>query len=423
MREATWTLTGRPAVCTAGSALRRLFGLRASIRGAHEAACAQQLEERLAAFEQTRYLAASTKERIRPQVADSLRQVVAYEAWEPLMEDFVAVARVGASYCGLAAALGATLTLFTAHRSVGTWGLAALIAVLVFVLARGAVEFTQWWWPILPRWPMGTWPVLLLFGFGLALRSLWAGDLDWLPRLIRDGLGAGLAGGVVFLALFLVVAWSSWAVCVALARRLKLHRHPEAELIEALRWAFVCVADPKAPWGRLEYQRQVDWGLEWIARRLEQGRPRSHDPETDAWLRTGAREMAADIRRLKQSALLPRAGSRRELAQALGARLVLAAEGRWGHFARSTPPAGPSRLVRLAQPLYTIRPFLAAAVPLLVAGLVGFSPLAEPIKQPIVQLSLGLSAVTVLSWLNPDYGQRIASVNSLLGDFLRPRKG
>ena len=410
----------------AAAMLPRLTRLRA-IRRAYRRACRQRYRLRMAEFDRATYLPAPTKARIRRRVATCVRRVVAHEAREEVWDEFVPLVRVAATYCGLAFAVGVAVLLgvLGAGGVAGAWAITVLLALLVFLLAHGAVVLTQQWPPIPRRWPVGAWPVGLLAAFAVALYWVYAMDLAGLPRPVRDGLGAGLAGMVLFLASYLGASWWGWLVCVVLPRRRKLRRYPEAELVESLRWVFVLVADPKASWGRLDYQRRIEWGLEWVARRLEQGRPRSLDRETDGWVCSGARQMAADIRWLKRFALLPCAGDRRRLARALAACLVRAVEGRWGQFApteRTERTAAPSRRDQIAQLLAGMRPVLAAIAPLLVGGLVCLSPLPGQVKWPIAQLALGFGAVTVLSWLNPDYDKKIGSVNSLLGD-LRPKKG
>lgn len=233
-------------------------------------------------------------------------------------------------------------------------------------------------------------------------------EIMWLSKVIQEGFIAG----------FILLATANWMTFIYYRfylfmfyfnERKMSRRYPEAVVITQLIQALSLVnGKPEQKLGN-DIKKELLVRLEHIAYRLEKDLIRklpSCDIGTNVWSQRCGHQMATGIRLLKRCVLIPKKERRERFVATLGTRLVNAADGDWGLFEQvelSTVSTWSSR------GLLIMRRFIALAFPLMIVGIIVIIPikLSDTVMGYIFAASIGWAAITILTWLDPDYHEKI----------------
>jgi len=247
--------------------------------------------------------------------------------------------------------------------------------------------------------------ILLYLFFGFSLTTL---EIVWLNPFIKNSIMVGF--------LFIGTLWLIFESYFYLFLRINefifrkfRRREPEADIIDSLIFAVAFAKEKPGQRSENEIKDSLLNHIEIIAQTIENDlsqRFSSYDIETNAWFYTSTREIATGIRFLKRCVLFPKEESREWIEVKLETMLVNVIDGNWDLFERMEPPSLPSWSSRAFE---ILRRLTAAIIPLLIVGIIVLSPikLNETIMGYIIAGSIGWVALVMLSWLDPDYYEKL----------------
>lgn len=367
----------------------------------------------LVVFESSRAIPADTKDQIRETVHDSIGIINAYDA----MNAGPLAGSLGVYFyiAGILVLLLSGLIWHPYQRGLLEWIGYYLAAILLQLLFIGA---TYWVFKMKPG--RKAFPIILFsFLFVPSFLFFWTKQYEWAAQIswLRDGITIGSLSGMI--ANFgLLTGYLSIFVWNSFQRQQKLKKHPREEFICISLDALMRLGDPVLPIkGEFFYlydpspsissnimnPSEVVHDLErmslsvyyLLTRDLKQ-----YDAYTQTWLVQNARQIADDIRKLKQLILLPVEGSRQQVIQAIADKMVLVAQGNWGKLERcELSPLQTSRVRLIA----SLRGATSIAIPVVLILAMQFSPLPinDALKNSLTTLSVGWAIVALLNWIDP----------------------
>ena len=247
--------------------------------------------------------------------------------------------------------------------------------------------------------------IVLYLIFGFSLISL---EIVWLNPFIKNSFMVGFLFFGINSLFFHSFIYLSNLINKFINLELR-RREPEADIIDSLIFAVALAKEKPGQRSENEIKDHLLHQIEMIAKTIENGlsqRLSSYDIETNAWFYTSTREIATGIRFLKRYLLFPKEESREWIKVKLENMLVNAVDGNWDIFERMEPPLLPSWSSRAFE---ILRRLTAAIIPLIVVGIIVLSPieLNETIMGYIIAGSIGWVAIVMLSWLDPDYYEKL----------------
>lgn len=358
-----------------------------------------EFRKQIKQFNQFDSIPIEIKNRIGPQVIKAIEHVIAIRIWDNVIHKYFITIRQNILYVVLILIYLTYIWYswirgeFAIHSfSLGIGMLIFLGILLIYSYFKKSINRTDG--------AIGT----LLLLTAAVLGSL---EVVWFPPIVYNSFIVSIVFLGTFLLIMFLYSWL-WQMCREFIWN-KVCQYPEEGLIDMLIQVLSLIKEMPDHLREDEVNNILS-KLEWIALRLEYSLPRkfpSYDTGTDAWLKKHSLEMAAGIRQLKKCVLIPRKENRERLISELSMRLVNAADGDWYLFERMDPLNPPSwSNIRV---LNMLRRFIAAIFPLLIVCLISISPikLSDTIMGYIVAGSIGWAALVVLSWLDPDYQEKI----------------
>ena len=375
-----------------------------------------KLKDRIEKFDHFDSISTEVKSRIRPRVANAIEQVIAFDAWEGVIDKF---------FDKVLTILSITVSLYLVFALV-MGGFVAFEAGLEFYLKFGITAIGSVYviskllslFKVQNAWTVG----LITIFYTLIAWALVTREIVWVSQAEQCGLAIGFSIWATLLWVLLIVFWFKLLVYKFIDRKM-WRQYPEACIVDSLILA-LALAEEKPNRQRVdEVKSNLLFQLESIARRFENELPHklpSYDTGTDVWLHNRGHEMAAGIRQLKRCVLLHKAESQELLAAKLGKKLVNAIDGDWDLFARVEPPAvlnWRSKIFRM------LRTLVAMSFPLLIVGIIEVSPikLNDSVMGYIAAAAIGWVGLNILTWLDPDYSEKTDYFKDKT-DLLRRRK-
>lgn len=372
-----------------------------------------ELRKQIKQFNQIDSISIEIKNRIGLQVIKAIEHVIAIRVWDDVIEKYFIKIRDNTLF--IVEFLFSLIYIWYLWIRgefiwdfwvLGKFAIHSSIAVPIgFFIFVGILLFYQFISKKSINRKDGAIGLLLLLTAGV-LGSL---EVVWFPLIVHYSFIVSIVFLGSFLLTYYLYSWL-WQMCRDFIWN-KVCQYPEEGLIDQLIHVLFLIEE-KPDNLREDQVRDIILGkLEWIAQRLEYNLSRklpSYDSGTDAWLQKHGLEMAAGIRQLKKCVLIPRKENRERLISELSMRLINSADRDWYLFERMAPLDPPS-LSNNMRVLNILRRFIAAIFPLLIVGLISISPikLSDTIMGYIIAGSIGWAALVVLSWLDPDYQEKI----------------
>jgi hypothetical protein len=363
------------------------------------------LKDRMKMFDHIDSISIEAKSCIRPWVVNAIGQVIPFEAWRELISkyysyilSFLLVFSMCIPYLWLSNFVSSRINQTCLESTSPLWvgGIAIVVVAIGFLVVN-----------ILSKWGNRTFEAMVLL-CTFTLLALFEWGLAWFSQVVVYGIIVGL----VFMTTLLWVIFVFYHVYRAVDKlilRTCYRRCPEASIVDSLILALAIAEEEPKRRRDEEIMNRLLLQLEYIAQMLENELHRkcySRDTSTDVWLHKRGREMATGIRQLKQCVLLPREGSQERLATMLGERLVNAANGDWDMFNRIEVPTTPTRRSRI---VHILRKLVATTFPLLILLIIVNSPLelSNTVMGYIVAACIGWVTINILTWLDPDYHEKM----------------
>lgn len=378
------------------------------------------LKDRMKMFDHIDSISIEAKSCIRPWVVNAIGQVIPFEAWRALISKYYS------DIFSFLFAFSICITYLWLFNFVSSWfnqtylefplilwvgGIETylvfpsilLVGGIAIVVAAIGVSVVN----ILSKWGNRTFEAMvLLCTFTILVLFEWG--IAWFPQVVVYGIIVGL----VFVATLLWVSFVFYHAYRAVDKfilRICYRRCPEASIVDSLIVALAIAEEEPKRRRDEEIMNRLLLQLEYIAQLLENELHRkcySRDTSTDVWLHKRGREMATGIRQLKQCVLLPREGSQERLTTMLGERLVNATNGDWDMFNRIEAPTTPTRRSRI---VHILRKLIATTFPLLILLLIVNSPLelSNTVMGYIVAACIGWATINILTWIDPDYHEKM----------------
>lgn len=381
-----------------------------------------EFKDKIDIFSKLESISDEGKNRIRSRVAKATGQVIAFDAWETVIEESVDKLLFIIILTPIFSIIISLIFWFPTERNnselsllIGIILMSTLLILILTFLFLNLIEFFNYGHHMLK------FVFILLVLYTLIANELRFLDFVWLPRVVQDGFGASLIGIVSFLGIFTILFGIS-SLLVDLIQRKKYHQYPDAEVINSL-----CISLNLAEtdeWVEFNLKRKLLSRLELIAKRLENELPislHSYDSCTDVWMSNCSKEMATGIRQMKKVVLLPKEGSQKHLTEVLAMRLLNASDGYWDLFEREKPSNTPTRVMQVFNMLRTI---IGIGLPLFIVGIIIISPIdiSETVMGYMAAVSIIWVGFNILVLFDPQYQEKMAAIKDMPENILGRRK-
>lgn len=171
-------------------------------------------------------------------------------------------------------------------------------------------------------------------------------------------------------------------------------------------------------WNNMGYKKKLIAHVEEIAAIIERRMPSastSEDGPANKWVKTIAEEIATGFRELIKWIITPKLDTREKLIAYISDCLVLASQGDWDRFPRSTPEKIPTPEAMRQKAIKLLRTLFIAFLP--VSILTVISRVGNNMSPTIyTYISVGSyiwAILTLLSSLDPEYNVKLNTVKSL----------
>ena len=391
-------------------------------RNVYENKILGEFKDKIDIFSKLKSISEEEKNRIRSRVAKATGQVIAFDAWETVIEESIDKLLFMIILTPIFSIIISLIFWFPAERNYSELILLiAIILVGTFLIIILTILFLDFIDFINYDHHFLKFMFLLLILYTLIANEIRSLNFVWLPQVVQDGFGASIIGVVGFLGAAIIL-FGFVPLFEDLIKRKKYHKYPDAEVINSL-----CISLNLAEtdeWVEFNLKRKLLSRLELIAKRLENELPISlhgYDSCTDVWMSNCSKEMATGIRQLKKVVLLPKEGSQKHLTEVLAMRLLNASDGYWDLFERRKPSNTPTRVMQVFNMLRTI---IGIGLPLFIVGIIIISPIdiSDTVMGYMAAVSIIWVGFNILVLFDPQYQEKMTAIKNMPENILSWKK-
>ena len=393
-------------------------------RKIYESKILEEFKDKIDIFSKLESIAVEEKTRIRSRVVKATEQVIAFDAWETVVDEIFNKTSLILVLLALLLSVLISLTFwFPGDRNyfdmlllnsillVSTF--AIIYATTALVELYGLLNYTNY---------LKLMFVLLIL-YALIANALKSLNFIWLPQVVQDGVGASFVGIVGFIGAIIIFR-GFISLLGYLIQRKKYHQYPDAEVINSLCLSLNLAEKDIDTWAEFDLKSKLLLRLELIAKRLENELPRSlhsYDSSTDAWMTNRSQEMAAGIRELKKNVLLSKEGSQKLLQEVLAMRLLNASDGNWDLFERRKPSNTPTTVIKIFNVLRTA---IGIGLPLFIVGIIMISPIkiSDTDMSYMAAVSIIWVGFNILVLIDPQYQEKMVAIKNMPENIIGWRK-
>jgi hypothetical protein len=261
-----------------------------------------------------------------------------------------------------------------------------------------------------------------------ALLAYWIFSKQGSPTVVWQVIGIAAVGYAILAAVVLIASLLG-VIVESIFWHLESDHYPSAVVVDAI-FATTCLVEAEKRNHRRSgrFNHRLSARMEEIAVRLERDmrrQLRSGDGETDEWLASQCKEMAAAVRALKRDVFRFTTDARQHMERELIKMLSAAALGNWERFPR-VPAEALTRPEKIRRLVESAKVLVRAGLPFLILWLIQQTSLSFEGRDLIYAkaATIAWSVLTLLAFLDPLFEAKISSMSSLTGmlSAARPKK-